>query len=121
MPPTIESEIEKTADELLQGRVAATVSRFAVVAALERLAHRVKQDAELNVLMNLLTVEDVARQLGVTPARVRAKAIWLRKRGFSPGWQVPGTRAWLFRPEELENLKPLPARRPRRDELPQHP
>jgi hypothetical protein len=116
MPSSIESQIERAVEELLRGKVVDTVPQFRAETVLTNLAHRVKQDAEINVLNNLLTVEDVARQLGVSSRRVLAKAKWLREHGYGAGWQVPGTNPWLFRPEEMENLKPLPARRPRNDE-----
>jgi len=54
---------------------------------------------------SLLTVEDVAAVLGVTPRRVRAIAKNLHE-PFGIGWHVPGTNQWLFRPEELETLRP---------------
>lgn len=56
-------------------------------------------------LLSLLTVEDVAREFGVTPRRVRALARNRHER-FGIGWQVPGTNQWLFRPEEIERLRP---------------
>ena len=56
-------------------------------------------------LMSLLTVEDVAEQFGITPRRIRAIAKNRQDR-FGIGWQVPGTNQWLFRPEEVEHLRP---------------
>jgi hypothetical protein len=57
----------------------------------------------------LLTAADVAAILGVSDRRVRALA---KRRNI--GWQVPNTRIWLFRPYEVELLKPgKPGRPPR--------
>ena len=53
----------------------------------------------------LLTVEDVAEMFGITPRRVRAIARNRHAR-FGIGWQVPGTNNWLFRPGEVELLRP---------------
>jgi hypothetical protein len=55
-----------------------------------------------------LTTAQVAAALGLTQHRVRALA---RSRGV--GWAVNG-RAWLFQPEDIERLRPLPPGRPRR-------
>lgn len=57
------------------------------------------------VLGSLLTVEDVAQILKVSTRRVRAIARNRHDR-FGIGWQVPGTCQWLFRPEEIEYLRP---------------
>lgn len=62
-------------------------------------------------LTSLLTVEDVADQLHITPRRVRAIARVQHQRA-AIGWQVPGTNQWLFRPEEIEHLRPGPVGRP---------
>jgi hypothetical protein len=57
----------------------------------------------------LLTASEVAALLGVSDRRVRALAT--RR---NVGWQVPNTRIWLFRPDEVELLRPgKPGRPPR--------
>lgn len=64
-------------------------------------------------LMSLLTVDDVAEQLGVSVRRVRAIAK-IKHAQFGIGYQVPNTSQWLFRPSEVESLRPGEAGRPRR-------
>ena len=56
-------------------------------------------------LDQFLTIEDIAKQFNITPRRARAIAKNRHER-FGIGWQVPGTKQWLFRPEELDQLKP---------------
>lgn len=56
-------------------------------------------------LARFLTIEDIAREFNITNRRARAIAT-NRHEQHGIGWQVPGTNQWLFRPEELEQLKP---------------
>lgn len=72
---------------------------------MDQVAQVAFREGEHYALSNLLTVEEVAERLNVTPRRVRAIARNRHQR-FGLGWQVPGTCQWLFRPEELEHLAP---------------
>lgn len=63
----------------------------------------------------LLTTREVAKLLGISVRRVQALARERHAR-LGIGWQVPGTRTWLFRPEEVELLRPGPPGRPKRDD-----
>lgn len=62
-------------------------------------------------LSSLLTVDDVAEQLGVSVRRVRAIAK-IKHEQFGIGFQVPNTAQWLFRPSEIESLRPGVVGRP---------
>lgn len=62
-------------------------------------------------LLSLLTVDDVAEQLGVSVRRVRAIAK-IKHEQFGIGFQVPNTAQWLFRPSEIESLRPGVVGRP---------
>lgn len=66
-------------------------------------------------LMSLLTADEVAEQLGVSVRRVRAIAK-IKHEQFGTGWQVPGTSQWLFKPSEIESLRPGKSGRPRKSE-----
>ena len=63
------------------------------------------REGEIGALMSLLTVEDIAERFGITARRIRAIARNRHER-FGIGWQVPGTNQWLFRPSELDALRP---------------
>ncbi len=95
-------DIQRAIDEILGGAVAATVTTHRLETVLTRLAQRVRQQTQDAVLTSLLTADDVAERLGVTPRRVRAIA----KARPGTGWQVPGTSQWLFTPDEIEQLQP---------------
>lgn len=103
--PIVEHKIEQTiSDHLPYGGGPMTDVRLR--SALDVVAKTAWREAEAQVLLNLLTVEDVAEQLGISPRRVRAIAAHRHER-FGIGWKVPGTRGtWLFRPEELDSLRP---------------
>lgn len=60
-----------------------------------------------------LTIAQVAERLGLSEQRVRALAADRHKR-LGIGWKVPGRGNWLFRPHEIELLRPGPAGRPKR-------
>lgn len=59
-------------------------------------------------LLSLQTAADVALIYGVTAQRIRMIA-----RARKIGWQVPGTRTWLFRPQDIPALQPGKPGRPR--------
>mgnify|MGYP000738482360 CR=1 FL=1 len=62
----------------------------------------------LYALTSLLTVNQVAQRLKLSPRRVRAIARSRQRQGIPVGWQVSGSRLWLFGPEDLEWLQPDP-------------
>lgn len=62
-------------------------------------------------LSSLLTVNDVAELFGVNVSRVRAIAKQKHQQ-FGIGYQIPGTNQWLFRPSEIESLRPGAVGRP---------
>lgn len=81
--------------------------------ALEQVAQVAFTQGEHYALISLLTVEDVAREFGISEQRVRAIAQEKHDR-FYVGRKV-GRNMWLFRPEELEALRPAPkAGRPKK-------
>lgn len=103
-------QIKKTIEALLPyGAGPLTSQRLRT--ALETIAALAWREAESQVLLNLLTVEDIAELFGVSPRRVQALAKTRHAR-FGIGYQVPGTRTWLFRPEEIELLRPGKTGRP---------
>lgn len=111
----LESEAQKWASALLHGQVARTVSLEITERIMGDLAKSVAAIVEHNVLMSLMTSDDVAEMFGVTARRIRARAKWLNEQGRPVGWQVPGTNQWLFRPAEIEMLRPGPPGRPREE------
>lgn len=90
---------------LLPSGAAGTVTPDRARHVLAQLAAAVREDAENSVLTSLLTINDVAETLGISARRAKALARNRHER-FGVGWQVPGTGQWLFRPEELEALRP---------------
>jgi len=63
-------------------------------------------------LSSLLTVNDVAELFGVNVSRVRAIAKQKHAQ-FGIGYQIPNTNQWLFRPSEIESLRPGAVGRPK--------
>lgn len=82
--------------------------------ALDQVAQVAFREGENYALLSLMTVRDVAVTLRVSERRVRAIARERHER-LRIGWQVPGTSTWLFRPEEIELLRPGTSGRPRKD------
>lgn len=70
--------------------------------------YRGYQAGRTDAIMELMTTQDMADALGVNQQRVRALA---QQRGI--GWLVGRDR--LFRPEDIEALRPGSPGRPRRD------
>lgn len=100
--------VESAADDLLGGQEARTITRVRAVHALSVLAQRIATDAANAALLSLLTTDDMAARLNVSARRVRALA-----RARNVGWQVSrGT--WIFRPDDIEKLRPYTAGRPRK-------
>lgn len=109
----IERQITNAIADLLGNQEARTISEARARTILTTLAQHVREYAEDLVLLSLLTADDMAELLGVTARRIRAKARAMNARGVSVGWQVPGTSQWLFRPGEVELLRPMAVGRPR--------
>ena len=109
----MDHRVNRAIDTLMGGTEARTMTRMRLETVLQALAHEVAHDAEIGVLMSLLTAEDAADRLNITARRVRAIARNRNVRGIPIGWQVPGTSQWLFRPDEVELLRPGKSGRPR--------
>jgi hypothetical protein len=92
---------------------AGTINEQRFRLALEQTAGTAFSAGESYALMSLMTVDDVAEQLGVSVRRIRAIAKIKHDR-FGIGYQVPGTSQWLFRPSEVELLRPGAIGRPRK-------
>ena len=73
-----------------------------------QVAFSVGQDFALS---SLLTVNDVAELFNVDVSRVRAIAK-IKHGQFGIGFQIPNTDQWLFRPSEIESLRPGAVGRP---------
>lgn len=80
--------------------------------SLESVAAVAFREGQRYALSSLMTVDDVAEKLGVSARRVRAIAKAMHER-YGVGWQAPGTGVWLFRPEDIDILRPGPEGRPR--------
>ena len=100
----VENDIKKYVSSLLP-HGAGAITDHRLRHALEQVAQRAFQQGESYALSSLLTVGDVAEILNVSPRRVRAIAKNRHER-FGVGWQVPGTNQWLFKPEEIGQLRP---------------
>lgn len=114
MNDIIISEIEKAVDTLLpNGSGDVTETRLAAVfeAALKRVYNAGGDDA-LTSLMDidaaLFAVNQALENDGRKPISKRRLQAIARNRHdrFGVGYQVTGTNAWLFRPEEIESLIP---------------
>ena len=109
----IQSEIDSAVETLLKGREVATVSAESARSVFGRAVQRIRAYERDSVLLDIMTVDDVAQHYGVGARRIVAKARWLRAHGQSVGWQVPGRRTWLFWRSEIGNLAPMLVGRPR--------
>lgn len=104
----IESTIARALDSLFGDMPAKTITRQRAEHALRIAAQHIATDSVNMTLLSLLTTDDMAATLNVTPRRVRALA---KARGV--GWQVSrGT--WIFRPNDVERLRPYGVGRPRK-------
>lgn len=106
---TIETLTNQAVDDISSQRSPAAQRRI-----IEKLVHEARALERDNVLMTLMTANEVAEHFNVTPRRIRAKADWLRERGHNAGMKVGN--AWIFDPRELPNLEPLPPHRPTENE-----
>lgn len=111
----MDAMINRRIDDLIDSHLpngVGTMTEIRLRSALQQVAQVAWQQAETNVLMNLLTIEQAAEMIGVSVRRMRAIA-QARHERFGIGWKVPGTRGtWLFRPEEIEGLRPGPSGNP---------
>ena len=101
---SLDREVQKAMDAMFPHSAGQTTHQR-VRHWLDKIAQVAFTHGEQYALLSLLTVEDVAERFRITPRRVRAIARNRQDR-FGIGWQVPGTNQWLFRPEEVEHLKP---------------
>lgn len=107
----VNDRIENAVEQLTPGGVIRPVSPERLRTVLTQLAVYVRDDTANNVLLSLLTVQDIAEELGVSVRRVKAMARHRHER-FGVGWQVPGTNQWLFRPDEVDVFRSDLRRKP---------
>lgn len=111
----VQHEIEKALAALFpHGDGTATAPRVQHV--LETVARQAYQHGQNAALMSLLTIDDALAQVnawlqekGVDPITKRRLVAIARNRHerFGIGWKPKGkTNLWLFRPEEIERLRP---------------
>lgn len=81
--------------------------------ALTVLAQRVEAAARDYTLSNLRTVDDLAAEFGVNRSRIRALAQERHER-FGVGMKFGNS--WLWTAEEVEQMRPGPPGRPRKEE-----
>ena len=87
--------------------------------SLESVAAVAFREGQSYALSSLMTIDDVARELGVSPRRAKAIAREMHDR-YGVGWLAPagGGGVWLFRPDEIEILRPGPGGRRKADCMP---
>lgn len=108
MNDIVTTKLDTLIETLLPHGGGGTITEHRLRWALEMVAQVAWSEGETSALMALMTTEQVADQLGVSERRVRALAT---DRGV--GWQVSrGT--WLFRPGDIELLRPITRGRPHR-------
>jgi len=110
-----EQRINNLVESLLPNG-AGTMTETRLRTALSQVAQVAFSAGESYALMSLLTVDDVAEQFGVSVRRVRAIAK-IKHEQFGIGFQVANTAQWLFRPSEIESLRPGVAGRKIRNRL----
>jgi hypothetical protein len=105
-----DERINQLVDSLLpNGSGSITETRLRT--ALSQVAQVAFSAGESYALLSLMTADDAAMQLGVSVRRVRTIAKTKHDQ-FGIGFQVPGTSQWLFRPSEIELLRPGKPGRP---------
>lgn len=109
----VEQQIDSAVSAAMPYGGGATITEHRLRHHLNQVAKTAFQEGQSYALLSLLTVDDVAEQLNISPRRVRAIAKIAHER-WAIGYQVPGTNTWLFRPEELDSLRPGPPGRPRK-------
>ena len=108
----VEQQIEDAITAVMPYGGGGTITEARFRSVVKRVAQTAFQQGEIYALLSLMTVQDVANALGISPRRVRAIAKIAHER-WAIGWQIPGTNTWLFRPEEIESLRPGPPGRPK--------
>jgi hypothetical protein len=105
----IANEVEHAVDHLMMGsdHQARPVPRYRAEDVARQLAEQVRQIMQSEYELALLTSDDVAAILHVTARRVRALAATRQV-----GWQA-GRGVWVFRPQDVDRLRPGPHGRPR--------
>ncbi len=106
-----EQQINKSIESLLPNG-AGTITETKLRHVLDNVAQTAFSAGESYALTSLLTVNDVAELFGVDVSRIRAIAKQKHKQ-FGIGYQIPNTNQWLFRPSEIESLRPGSVGRPR--------
>lgn len=101
----VTEQIDKSIAAVMPHGGGGTVTETRLRHILTIVAERAFQQGESYALLSLLTVQDVAEMLGVSVRRVQALARTRHDR-FGIGMQVG--KSWLFRPEEVEHLRPGP-------------
>lgn len=94
----IAADIDRAVDALAGGDRPRLVSPTLARHICEQLAHRVREAARSESVMEMMTADDVAGHLGITPRRVRQLAARL-----GVGWNTG--RDWIFRPDDLAVLR----------------
>lgn len=107
-----EQRINQLVESLLPNR-GGSLTETRLRTALSQAAQVAFSAGESYALTSLLTADDVAAQFNVSVRRVRAIAK-IKHEQFGIGWQVTGTSQWLFRPSEIESLRPGKSGRPRK-------
>lgn len=98
-------------NESIQAQIEALVASFAgsvsdvrLHHALETMAQHAYKEGKKDALMGLMSVDDVAAELGVSRRRANA-LIQNRHERFGVGMQI-GKNTWVIHRDELESLKP---------------
>jgi len=108
-----QQRIDSLTDSLLPNR-GGSLSVARLRHALDQVAQVAFSAGQDYALLSLMTADEVAAQLGVSVRRVRAIAK-IKHEQFGIGYQVPKTSQWLFRPSEIEALRPGKSGRPRKE------
>jgi hypothetical protein len=104
----VQDEVAKGLDALFGDLAgAAPLTRHRVEHVLRIVAHHAATTGGDQALLELMTTEQMAGELGVSERRVRAIA---KRRGV--GWQI-SRGVWLFRPADVERLRPGDPWRPK--------
>lgn len=99
-----EQKIQSMVDSLLP-HGAGSISDHRLRFALDQVAQTAFSAGKSYALLNLLTAEQAAEEIGVSPRRMRA-LIKTRHERFATGRQIGKT--WLIHRDELEALRPGP-------------
>lgn len=102
--------VQQRIDSLVEGLLpygAGNITETRMRTALDQVAQIAYREGDNQALLSLMTTEDMAAKLNVTPRRVRALAARRRV-----GWQV-SRHTWIFKTSDIESLRPgPPGRRP---------